>query len=230
MGQDLLPPQRSLYILELSTRHPTTDYESHSHRDGRIFSHRSYGIFFCLPLMDWKLLEEEMDSVYQWQSFKWYSINVHADGPVRAYPKQLIPFWKGLIPMSGALAALGSHIYCLGGKNAAYEPLRDVYKLRVTPHAAKEWVDVSPRMIYGRRHAHASVLGGKTYVLNDLCCDHTDPHWCEVFDPVHRKWEALPNPPTYLQDGLIFYAALENPNRIIGAFRVPVDTPFCYLL
>jgi hypothetical protein len=96
--------------------------------------------------------------------------------------------------MSGALTALGSHIYCLGGRNTAYEPLRDVYKLRVTPHAAKEWVDVSPRM----------VLGGKIYVLNGCCCDHTDPHWCEVFDPVHRKWEALPNPPTYLQDGLIF--------------------------
>jgi len=225
MGQDLLPPQRSPYILELSTRHPTTDYESHSDRDARIFSRRSYDVFFCLPFLDWKLLEEVRNSVYQWQSFKWYSINIHADGPGTAYPKRLIPFWKGLIPMSSALAALGSHIYCLGGRNAAYEPLCDVYKLRVTPHAAKEWVDVSPRMISRRRHAHASVLGGKIYVLNNLRRDHTDPHWCEVFDPVRRKWEALPNPPTYLQDGLIFYAALENPNRIIGAFRVSIDTP-----
>jgi hypothetical protein len=86
-------------------------------------------------------------------------------------------------------------------------------------------------MISGRRSEHASVLGGKIYVLNDRCWNHTDPHWCEVFDHVNRRWEALPNPPTYLQNGLIFYAALDNPNRIIGAFRVPVDTPsFCYLL
>jgi hypothetical protein len=94
MGQDLLPPQRSPYISELSTRHPTANYESHSHRDARIFSPHSYDIFFCLPFLDWKLLEEETDSVYQWQSFKWYSINIHADGTSTTYPKQLIPFWK----------------------------------------------------------------------------------------------------------------------------------------
>jgi len=226
MDRHLSPPCRSPpYISKLSTRYPTEDHVSHNQRDARIFSHRSYNIFFCVPLEDPKFLEKEMDPVYRWSSLKWYSINIHADGPVTVYPKRLIPFWKGLIPLSSALAALGSYIYCLGGRNAAREPLRDVYKLRVTPHAAKEWVHVSPKMISGRRSAHASVLGRKIYVLNDQCWDHTDPHWCEVFDPVNRRWEALPNPPTYLQDGLIFYAALENPDRIIGAFRVPVDTP-----
>jgi hypothetical protein len=201
-------------------RYPRVDHLSHRHRDARIFSHFSY-IFLCVSFLYTKFLEGEIDHVYRWSSLKWYSINIHVAGLDTVYPKRFIPFWKGLIPLYGAFATLGSHIYCLGGRNAAHEPLCDMYKLQVTSHSAKEWVHVSPRMISGRHYASASVLGSMIYVCNHLPCDHTDPHWCEVFDPLNRKWEALPNPPAYLQEGLVIYAALDN----------PVDRHlFCYIL
>ncbi|XP_059437136.1 putative F-box/kelch-repeat protein At2g29810 [Corylus avellana] len=89
---------------------------------------------------------------------------------------------------------------------------------------AKEWVRVSPPMISKRCNTAASVLGGKIYVRNHSPSHHTADSWSEVFDPVNRKWETLPNPPSYHHDCLIIYAVLENPDRIIVAFRVPKDT------
>jgi hypothetical protein len=82
-----------------------------------------------------------------------------------------------------------------------------------------------PRLfLRDRCNAAASVLGGKIYVRNRLPSHHTADSWSEVFDPVNRKWEALPNPPSYHYDCLIIYALLENPSRIIVAFHIPKDT------
>jgi hypothetical protein len=67
------------------------------------------------------------------------------------------------------------------------------------------------------------VLSGKVYIHNHNPYDHTGAHWSEVFDPVNGKWEALPNLPTYIDDCLIICATIENPDRIIVAFRIPKD-------
>jgi hypothetical protein len=132
-----------------------------------------------------------------------HTITIHVKGSDKVYPKQLIPFWNGKIPLSSALAALDSHLYCFGGMNYSHDPLREGYKLRVNPHMGKEWVRVSPPMISKRCNTAASVLGGNIYVRNRLPFHHTADCWSEVFDPVNRKWEALPNPPSYVHDCLI---------------------------
>ncbi|KAE8021288.1 hypothetical protein FH972_007193 [Carpinus fangiana] len=97
------------------------------HGAAPLFFSCSHDIFFCL---------------YNETATSLYSINIEADRPHKVYPESLlIPFWKGKLPANGFLAAaLGSHIYCIGRGTSPTQGIRDVYKLRVTPHIAKEWV------------------------------------------------------------------------------------------
>lgn len=185
----------------------------------------SYDIVFCVDEQEAKL---EDDGI-MWVPTKWYMINVHADGPGKVYPKPLFPYWKGKVPSLGCLAVLGSHIYGFGGLSHAGSrvlAIHDVYRLRVSPYAAKEFIPISP-MLSWRYHPLASVLGNKIYVRNDEF--QTPPlhyHWGEVFDPANGKWETLPNPPKYpvkYPECTVISAVLENPERIIVAYRAAND-------
>jgi hypothetical protein len=202
----------------ISKKSAIASWQSRSY--AKIFSPCSYDIIFCVPFFD---ANRAVDPIYAWSSFEWYSCNIHADSPDKVYPKRLSPFWKGQTPFSAAFVALGSHIYCFGGRASSREPIRDVSKLRIAPRVDKEWVSVFPKMISGRYYSSASVLGGKVYIRSHDHSYHTGAHWSEVFDPVNGKWEALPNPPMYTDDWLIICATLENPDRIIAAFCVLED-------
>jgi hypothetical protein len=161
--------------------------------------------------------------VYSWSSLEWYSINIHADSLGKVYPTRLNTFWKGQTLFSTAFVALGSHIYCFSGKTYYREPIRDVSKLWVAPRVNKEWVSVFPNMISRRYYSSTLVLGDKVYIYSHDLSYHTGANWSEVFDPIIEKWEALPNPQTYTGDCLIICATLENPDKIIVAFRAPKD-------
>jgi hypothetical protein len=171
MDRALLPPRGSR-----SSRYPTADRVSHRHchRDATTCS---YDIVFCVEGEKEEAAQDDRLLSCFVSCMKWYTINIHADGPGgKVYPKRLLPFSKGQIPLFAALAALGSHIYCFGGKTSSHEPIRDVYKLRVPPRVAKEgekWVPVSPMMISQRKSLVRFCSGGKIYVCNDLPCNHT---------------------------------------------------------
>jgi hypothetical protein len=202
-------------------------YEALTHKSANTYhgaapllSPCSLDIFFCL-----RKFNETATSLY--------SINVEANRPHKVYPESLlIPFWKGKLPANGFLAAaLGSHshIYCFSRGKSPTRGIRDVYKLRVTPHIAKEWVPIaiSP-LISPDYHMKPLVSGGKLYVSNYFSYHNKlFSHWGEVFDPTDEKWEAVPNPPIYpwnsrnTENSIIISAVLENPDRIIAAYRVP---------
>jgi hypothetical protein len=139
----LLPPWRTQpSIYESSIQYPSPYV---CNRNPSIFSPRSYYIVFSVPddYGEW----DDDDDGKEWAHSKWFTIKIHTDGPGKVCPKPLIPFWQGKIPAGGGLGALGSDIYCFGGMKytgSSQQGIRHVYKLRVTPRAAKEWVSVSP--------------------------------------------------------------------------------------
>jgi hypothetical protein len=52
-------------------------------------------------------------------------------------------------------------------------------------------------------------------------------HWVEVFDPANETCELVPNPPKYfvrsISDRILLSAALQNPDRLVVAHRVPTE-------
>ncbi|KAE8008609.1 hypothetical protein FH972_005104 [Carpinus fangiana] len=154
---------------------------------GRIFSPCSYDIIFCMPFFD---ANREVDPIYAWSSFEWYSCNIHADSPDKVSRKRLSPFWKGQTPFSAAFVTLGSHIYCFGGRASSREPICDMAKLRIAPRVDKEWVSVFPKMISGRYYSSASVLRDRIIVALCVPYDHYYATFYE-YDVHHRSWKEL---------------------------------------
>jgi hypothetical protein len=98
-------------------------YSPHEcHGDARLFSPCSYDIIFSVDLAE--PVEEE--GGISWAPLKWYTINIHANGPGKVYPEPIVPFWKGKVPALSGLATLGSHIYSFGGmRYTGLQALRD---------------------------------------------------------------------------------------------------------
>lgn len=71
----------------------------------------------------------------------------------------------------------------------------------------------APRLKTGRFNPHTIVLGGKLYVLGgfDLKKNMRNRFpWMEVFDPIKRKWQPLPNPGFSIKTDHVFTASLED--------------------
>jgi hypothetical protein len=205
---NLLPPRRTRSSLN----------------DARLLPRRSYDIYFCVPFRadgeELKLHKKENHET-AWAYWRWYNVSIHPDGPGEGNQKQLLPFWKGKLPLFGGIAALHSRIYFFGGVTCGPGFIRDVYKLDLDA-ASKVWVPVSP-MGSRRFEPSASVLGGKIYVRNYQPFDHSGDLWCEAFDPVNDKWKPFPSPPIYPgSSSIVLSEALENPDRILVAYRAPM--------
>ncbi|XP_059463031.1 uncharacterized protein LOC132191915 isoform X2 [Corylus avellana] len=182
----------------------------------------SYDIVFCVS----GIRTATDDDGTRWTHTKWYTISVQADGRGKVYPKRLRHFWKGMVPTKAPLATLGPHVYSFGGvniSNPSSREIRESYRLRFTPQVGKEFVPVSP-MLYGRSVSEISVLGNKIYLRNSFSQTPPllHPCWGEVFDVDNGKWEALPNPPNYpfqYPESIVVSAVVENPERVIVAYR-----------
>ncbi|XP_062153411.1 uncharacterized protein LOC133861636 [Alnus glutinosa] len=200
---------------KVATLRPPRRIGSSSDSPACLFSH---DIFFCVD----ELNDRVEDDGICWSRARWFSLKI--DGS----RKPLIPFWKGKVPSGGGLAVLGSHIYSFGGMSYAQSrrPIRDGYKLRVTPHVSKELVSIPP-MLSRRCYLDVSVLRTKIYVRNDdFHHRHFRHQWGEVFDPAKGKWEALPNPPNFpsaYPECICISAALESPERILVAYHTKDD-------
>ncbi|KAE8099013.1 hypothetical protein FH972_017030 [Carpinus fangiana] len=165
---------------------------------------------------------------------KWYTFSVQADGGGKVYPKPLRHFWRGKVPSMASLATLGPHVYAFGGLTAGnplQREIRECYRLRITPQVGKEFVPVSP-MVCRRCSSDTSVLGNKIYLRSSLSqADLLNHCWGEVFDVDNGKWEALPNPPNYpVQDreSIVLSAVVENPERVIVAYRGSYNSAIFY--
>jgi hypothetical protein len=143
---------------------------------------------------------------------RWYviPIGVDADGMFIREERTIKPFWEGHHSFDFSFAALGSTIYCFG-------PDDSVFKLGAVGPMTDRWIR-APSMNTHRNQPHKWVLGSKLYLLGS---DRRDLEmFAEVFDPVINKWVVLPEPP-YEMSYFIVSAALENPNRILVALKVP---------
>jgi hypothetical protein len=97
---------------------------------------RSYDIYFCVPFtVDSEVIELDRKENHEigWAYWKWYKLNIHADGPGNVNQKQLIPFWKGKLPMYGGIAALGSSIYFFFGGGGEVSSWVDSQRVQITP-------------------------------------------------------------------------------------------------
>ncbi|KAE8099026.1 hypothetical protein FH972_017042 [Carpinus fangiana] len=156
----------------------------------------SYNIVVCVSEMGGATYHDGA----LWYCTKWYTFSVQADGGGKVYPKPLRHFWRGKVPSRASLATLGPHVYAFGGVNfgnPTQRESRECYRLRITPQVGKEFVPVSP-MVSGRCSPETSVLGNKIYLLT------------------------IPNPPNYrVQDpeSIVLSAVVENPERVIVAYR-----------
>jgi hypothetical protein len=193
----------------------------------------SYNIVFCVNDIDGASRATYEDGTL-WYCSKWYTFSVQADGGGKVYPKPLRHFWRGKVPTRASLATLGPHVYAFGGAkyaNPSIREIRECYRLRITPQVGKEFVPVSP-MVAGRRSSETSVLGNKIYLLSSLARTPLLNHcWGEVFDVDNGKWEALPNPPNYrVQDreSIVLSAVVENPERVIVAYRASYNSAIFY--
>jgi hypothetical protein len=175
----------------------------------------SYDIFFTVPLFQNEMLS------------KMYTVNIHADGPSKVNEEPLKPFWTGKLPELCSLAALGSHVYCFGGRTSFTDTdgIREVCKIQVLPYIPKDakWVTASP-MISSRVDPFVSVVGGKIFVCNSSFYKHAhsnldNAHWGELFDPVNGKSEHIPNPPFSARAVISVSTAPEKPEILFVAFH-----------
>ena len=115
--------------------------------------------------------------------------------------------------------------------NPSPREIWECYKLRITPQVGKEFVPVSP-MVSGRCSSETSVLENKIYLRNSSSqTDLLNHCWGEVFDVDNGKWEALPNPPNYLVQNpksIVLSAVVENPERVIVAYRANYNSAIFY--
>jgi hypothetical protein len=174
----------------------------------------SYDIFFTVPLVQ----NEEVLS-------KLYAVNIHADGPGEVNVESLKPLWTGKLPELCGFAALGSHVYCLGGRTSFGDPIREVRKIQVLPCIPEEpkWVPASP-IISPRVSPFVEVVGSKIFVCNSSFYKpaHSDPdnaHWGELFDPVNGKSEYIPDPPFPARAVISVSATPEKPEILLLAFH-----------
>jgi hypothetical protein len=143
---------------------------------------------------------------------RWYVIPIRVDADCKFIREErtIEPFWEGKHSWESTFAALGSTIYCLG-------PDDSVFKLGAIGPMTDGWIR-APSMNTHRSDPHKLVLGSKLYLLGS---DRRDLEiYAEVFDPVINKWVVLPEPP-YEMSYFIISAALENPNRILVASKLP---------
>ncbi|KAE8124091.1 hypothetical protein FH972_019001 [Carpinus fangiana] len=190
----------------------------------------SYNIVVCVS----EIGSATSDDGTMWSRSKWYTFSVQADGRGKVYPKLLRHFWRGNVPAIASLATLGPHVYAFGGLNYANPSpweIQECYRLRITPQVGKEFVPVSP-MVSGRCSSETSVLGNKIYLHNSLSqTDLLNHCWGEVFDVDNGKWEALPNPPNYLVQypgSIVLSAVVDNPERVIVAYRASYNSAIFY--
>ncbi|KAK9989810.1 hypothetical protein SO802_030049 [Lithocarpus litseifolius] len=88
---------------------------------------------------------------------------------------------------------------------------REVWTLDLA--RAEEGWSRAPQLKTGRCNPHTIVLGGKLYVLGGFELKKNTPNrfpWIEVFDPIKRKWEPLPNPGFCTRSDRVFTASLED--------------------
>ncbi|KAE8099066.1 hypothetical protein FH972_017076 [Carpinus fangiana] len=146
-----------------------------------------------------------------WSRSKWYTFSVQADGPGKVYPKPLRHFWRGKVPTRASLATLSPHVYAFGGVNYA------------NPSATGD---------SGVLQTKDYSAGNKIYLRNSLFQTHLLNHcWGEVFDVDNGKWEALLNPPNYLvqyPESIVLSAIVENPERVIVAYRASYNSAIFY--
>jgi len=190
------------------TRSP---FDESSHRLPTIAS-SPYDIFFCMPI--WK--ERRLIS-------RWYAIKVLADCPLKVDSEEIFPFWEGELPHGSSFAAIAPDLYYIGGKryldrDSCRTITADACKLDVT-RPSKEWIPVmsmnSPRL-----RAHVLVVDGKLLVLAGITSLSNSCSSCmdvEVFDPLAKKWEEVPDEPPFPLQSLFISAVLENTNRIVVA-------------
>ena len=176
----------------------------------------SYDIFFSVPLLQ----NEEMLS-------KLYMVNIYADGPGEINEQSLKPFWIGKLPELCSFAALGSHMYCFGGRTSFTDANRnqEVCKMQVLPCISKDakWVPASP-MISLRVDPLVTVVGSKIFVCNSSFYKpaHSNPdnaHWGELFDPINGKLEYIPDPLLSTRAIISVSAALKKPKILCVAFH-----------
>jgi hypothetical protein len=177
----------------------------------------SYDIFFTAPLY---LKNKEMHQ-------RLFTVNIHADGPGEVNEEPLKPFWTGKLPELYSFAALGSHVYCFGGRTSPTDTngIREVCKIQVLPYIPKDakWVSASP-MISSRVDPFVSVVGSKIFVCNSSYykfapSDPDNGHWAELFDPVNGKSEYIPDPPFPARAVISVSAAPEKPEILLVAFH-----------
>ncbi|XP_030943770.1 putative F-box/kelch-repeat protein At5g28180 [Quercus lobata] len=131
-----------------------------------------------------------------------------------------------LIPISIQMAQTCNHFAVLDGKlyfvandlssNAPVRTsenllCREVWTLDLA-HTEEGWSH-APQLKTGRCNPHTIVLSGKLYVLGDFDLKknmHNRFPWMEVFDPIKRKWEPLPNPRFRIRSNLVFTTSLED--------------------
>jgi hypothetical protein len=127
-------------------------------------------------------------------------------------------FGKGKF-RSGALKSWAT------GFDDSVQGARNIYELQLNPSVANKWVRIA-NLKSPRFPPEVSVLGHKLIVWNSIL-GQLSLHWAEVFDPVNGTCELVPNPPKYfvssIADRILLSAALQNPDRLVVAHRVPTD-------
>jgi hypothetical protein len=194
-------PCLSWLFRSLSCRTPSSIADPSSSGPARNFCPRTWEIAICMPVFHESVM-----------TGRWYviPIGVDADGMFIREERTIKPFWEGHHSFDFSFAALGSTIYCFG-------PDDSVFKLGAVGPMTDRWIR-APSMNTHRNQPHKWVLGSKLYLLGS---DRRDLEmFAEVFDPVINKWVVLPEPP-YEMSYFIVSAALENPNRILVALKVP---------
>ncbi|CAL5367721.1 unnamed protein product [Camellia sinensis] len=128
-------------------------------------------------------------------------------------------------PSCSIVVALGSVVYALGGMikcpNKKFEVIysRECFYFD-TNRPKGGWIR-GPHMLNGRDGGKAAAVEGKIYVFGGVDLDYAPEPWAEVFDPINKKWEALPRPPDELEDCIVLQAAtyggpLEEKKIMVG--------------
>ena len=151
---------------------------------------------------------------------RWYTMEIRADA-VDGAEGSISEAWRNCAPYElSTFALLGSDLYSIGGRSYNPDGMRclisEVHKVNIRDPVG-DWIPVES-MISPRARPHIFVLGGKLYALSGNESNRVPPKAPagEVYDPMTNSWKALPLPPCYMGYHS-FYAALENPNRILVA-------------
>ncbi|KAI8540472.1 hypothetical protein RHMOL_Rhmol09G0266500 [Rhododendron molle] len=163
----------------------------------------------------------------EWYKFSVFNRAADGDGRKRGlkgfgdYLPEPTPLKGKKISRFSRCVAVGSTIYCIGGRKISSSSGRSVVDNSVfclntsRPEHQLFWVQ-APSMLCPRSKPDTVVVNGKIFVMGGTTEDCTEP-WAEVFDPESGSWNPLPPPPFRKSpsDFNLFCAALFDSDLVL---------------